>query len=421
MDGTAPHLLDQAVFNSPPVDADFDAAGIHAADIVAVVILIGADGTVTAVDLEAAAAQIILLDGQLLERPRLPLGEQRLQLLLPAGLSIAHHQLDVSLALIEDIRVSIAQILLQDVHHLPEGLLLLVVLRAQRAEQFHRTGNADHRAGGAQVSRPPVGAVDAVQLPLADGIGALDHLAAIPLQVLFCSGGNLPAAALGVHIGQGVLETVTVLVQGSLLVSLARQRHGICQVADPGAAVLHGDVHLLTAGVKRQPHGADHGGLPPVPAEVGDAVIHKLADCLGNVGEAAADGLPEVLSIRRIVQLELFFLHIDHIVHVRTSFHVLFENSCFSCRMISLIAAVTSSRNFRSSGEQSSSTDVMSGRKASFSERGIPRSSCTVTPSAAAMRVSVSRLPFFTARSKWLMYGTDREAASARASCVMPR
>ena len=70
--------------------------------------IIGADGAVTATDLEAAAAQIILLDGQLLERPRLPLGEQRLQLLLAAGLAIADHQLDFSLALIEDIRVSIA-------------------------------------------------------------------------------------------------------------------------------------------------------------------------------------------------------------------------------------------------------------------------------------------------------------------------
>ena len=229
-------------------------------------------------DLDAAAAQIILLNGQLLERLHLPLGEQRLQLLLAVDLSIADHQLDFSLAVKEDIRVSITQILLQNIHQLPESLLLLIVLGTQRTEHLHGAGDADHRAGGAQVCRPPAGAVDAVQLPLADGIGALDHLAPIPLQVLFCSGGNLPAAALGVHIGQGVLEAVTVLVQRRLLVSLTCQRHGVCQVSDPGAAVLHRDVHLLTAGMQRQPHGADHGGLPPVLAEVGDAVIHKLAD-----------------------------------------------------------------------------------------------------------------------------------------------
>ena len=163
------------------------------------------------------------------------------------------------------------------------------------------------------MSRPPVGAVHAVELTLSDGVGALDHLAAVPLQILLRPSGDLPAAALGIHISQSVLQAVAVLIQRGLPVGLARQGHGIRQVPDSGAAVFHGNIHHLTAGIQRQPHSADHRRIPAVPAEVGDAVINKLVDCLRNIGEATADGLPEVLRIRSIVQFKLFFIHRNHI------------------------------------------------------------------------------------------------------------
>ena len=166
---------------------------------------------------------------------------------------------------------------------------LLIGIGIQRIENIHRAGEVDDRPGPAETADPAV-----MVLSLAAEAVRSMHLAVlIQLRILLGAGGDLPIAALALHIGKGVLEAEAVLVQGRLLPRLTGQAQSVVQILDAGAAVLDGDVHHAVHGRDLDADDPVERAVRQVAVEVGDGVIAELADGLRQVVEVAAQVLPE--------------------------------------------------------------------------------------------------------------------------------
>ena len=288
VDLPAPDGLHQAALHDTPVDAYLHAAGLHVAQIVVVVFHAGLDAAVLAADLHRAGAQVIILLRDNHPGATVPLGHQRLEN-LPIGMTVLDRdKLDPSLSVLQDIRVDVTQMLLQNRQLLVKSQLLIGI-GIQRIENIHRAGEVDDRPGPAEAADPAVMVLSVA----AEAVRSMHLAVPIQLRILLGAGGDLPIAALVLHIGKRMLEAEAMLVQGRLLPRLTGQAQSVVQVLDAGAAVLDGDVRHAVHGRDLDADNTVERAVRQVAVEVGDGVIAKLADGLRQVVEVAAQVLPE--------------------------------------------------------------------------------------------------------------------------------
>ena len=136
-------------------------------------------------------------------------------------------------------------------------------------------------------------------------VGPPHHQMAVLGTVLRRTGLDAPAAVL-TGAGQSVLETHAVLIQVRLSAGAAAQGEGGMDVPDARARVYHRDIHKFLPLTQSDLHPAlvRLGGT-----EVGEGIVHKLIDDLGETLEVAGDGAPEFMTIRAIVDGEMNFFH----------------------------------------------------------------------------------------------------------------
>ena len=116
---------------------------------------------------------------------------------------------------------------------------------------------------------------------------------------------DAPAAVL-TGAGQGVLEAHAVLIQVRLAAGAVAQGEGGVDVPDARARVYHRDIHKFLPLTQSDLHPAlvRLGG-----PEVGEGIVHKLIDDLGETLEVAGDGTPEFMTIGVVVDGKMGFFH----------------------------------------------------------------------------------------------------------------